>query len=136
MKLGILLAAALLAAPILLAARNVPETVPFSEAQISRGAEVFVAQCVMCHGATGEEAVDWGPALHGESFWKNWEGRPTRALYSRIISTMPASEPGILEKQDVIDVVAFLTGAQPAGQSHVTDPDMLNRARLKNPEAP
>jgi mono/diheme cytochrome c family protein len=105
----------------------------FPESQIARGAEVFVNQCASCHGAGGDEMVDHGPPLSDERFWEVWSGRSMRSLYSRIISTMPASEPGILEPQDVLDVTAYLSGVEAAGDVQVTDPDALNDVPLRAP---
>lgn len=125
------------------AAVGVGATVPtqgqpsFSADQVARGAEVFVTQCAQCHGSAGEDVVDVGPELSGDNFWKTWSGRPARALYSRIISTMPASEPGILDPQDALDVTLYLGGIVPdeKARKRVTNPDALNIIRLADPTA-
>ena len=51
-----------------------------------------------------------------------------RALYSRIISTMPAYNPGTLTEKTVLDIVAYLLEANgfPTGTSALERADDLN----------
>jgi quinoprotein glucose dehydrogenase len=68
------------------------------------------------------------PALAGEEFRATWDAKKLRALYSRIISTMPSDNPGTLPERTVIDVVAYLLEANgfPSGPSALERPDDLN----------
>jgi len=58
-----------------------------------------------------------------------------RSLYSRIISTMPPSDPGSVAPKDVIDIVTFLlqSNGLPAGEKAIENPNELNVIRLKGP---
>ena len=68
------------------------------------------------------------PALVGDEFRATWEAKKLRALYSRIISTMPSDNPGTLPEKTVIDVVAYLLEANgfPSGPAALERPDELN----------
>ena len=71
------------------------------------GAATFADKCSGCHGSDANGAH--GPALRGEQFWSQWEGKPLRKLYSRIISTMPQDDAGTLSEEETLGLVAFLT---------------------------
>lgn len=72
------------------------------------GAATFADKCSGCHGATGGGG-EHAPPLTGADFWSQWQGKPLRKLYSRIISTMPENDPGTLTEQQTLGIVAFLT---------------------------
>ncbi len=72
------------------------------------GASTFAAKCAGCHGSTASGGAE-APPLTGERFWSQWQGKPLRKLYSRIISTMPQNDPGTLTEQQTLGIVAFLT---------------------------
>ena len=72
------------------------------------GADLFAEQCVVCHDGANQRGGNHGPALKGADFWAKWQNQPARALYGRIISTMPLTDPGSLSEADVIQVVEFL----------------------------
>jgi len=102
----------------------------FSAAQAATGAAVATERCAVCHGDAlvgGEHA----PALKGAAFWANWQGKPARALYSRIISTMPLDDPGSLSPEQTIALTAYiarLNGARDGAD--VVLPDTLNGLSL------
>lgn len=86
------------------------------EAQVRRGAATFEHICSRCHAKdmTGGQ----GPALKGDLFVGRWVGKPARALYSRILLTMPLDGPGTLTPKQVLDIAAFIVSVnelQPAG---------------------
>lgn len=72
------------------------------------GAATFAAKCAGCHGATASGGAE-APSLTGADFWSQWQGKPLRKLYSRIISTMPQNDPGTLTEEQTLGIVAFLT---------------------------
>lgn len=72
------------------------------------GHALFVARCGICHGANAEGG-DHGPILHDPDFWAQWAGGPARKLYSRIISTMPADDPGSMPPAEVTQIVDYLS---------------------------
>lgn len=78
----------------------------YTDGQAMRGARVYVAQCLRCHGDTllGGEA----PALTGPLFAGNWEGASLVELFDRIRTTMPQESPGSLSRQDTADVIAHM----------------------------
>lgn len=71
------------------------------------GHEIFVARCGICHGADAEGG-DHGPALRDPDFWAQWSGGSARKLYSRIISTMPADNPGSVQPAEVAEIIDYL----------------------------
>jgi S-disulfanyl-L-cysteine oxidoreductase SoxD len=94
----------------------------------------FIAKCSICHGAQ-LDGGDHAPPLKDESFWQEWDGKPARALYSRIISTMPSDDAGSLDEKDVIDLVAYLVtsrGVQPGSKS-IEHANELNTIKIGPP---
>jgi quinoprotein glucose dehydrogenase len=106
----------------------------YSTAQALRGQNEYGAKCAACHGVdlTGSEHA---PPVKGRRFWAEWDQETVRSLYSRIISTMPPSDPGSVAPQDVIDLVAYLlqSNGLPAGEKAIENPNELNVIRLKGP---
>ena len=85
--------------------------------QATRGAALYKAQCVACHGAALEGAV--GPPLAGNEFLAAWAGRSASDLADKIQQTMPLSAPGTLTRPQTVDIVAYMlqAGKFPAGQT-------------------
>lgn len=85
--------------------------------QATRGAALYKAQCVACHGAALESAV--GPPLAGNEFLAAWAGRSAAELADKIQTTMPLVAPGTLTRPQTIDIVAYMlqAGKFPAGQA-------------------
>ncbi|MBN8831504.1 MAG: c-type cytochrome [Sphingomonadales bacterium] len=71
------------------------------------GAAQYAAHCAACHGAT-LDGFDHAPPLRGLGFMSGWAGEKQRKLYSRIISTMPANDPGSLEPADVLAITQLV----------------------------
>lgn len=108
----------------------------FSSAeQAKQGQGVFREKCGACHGDNldgGQEA----PALRGDAFWSEWDQQTARALYSRIISTMPPDSPGSLDEKEVIGIVAFVVqqNGVPAGNKAIQSANELNSIKLQRPK--
>jgi S-disulfanyl-L-cysteine oxidoreductase SoxD len=87
-------------------ARNVWSGV-FTAEQAAQGKALFDAKCAMCHGAemTGGEMA---PALAGQMFISNWSGQSVDDLFTRIHTTMPASDPGSLSNAETAQVLAYI----------------------------
>jgi mono/diheme cytochrome c family protein len=107
----------------------------FAPEQAKHGQSIFHEKCGACHGEDlngGQEA----PALKGDAFWSEWDQQTARALYSRIISTMPPDGPGTLEEKDVIDIVAFILheNGLPPGSKAVQSANELNSIKLQRPK--
>jgi mono/diheme cytochrome c family protein len=90
----------------------------YSAAQAERGKNIYLSDCVLCHGATLLGAED-GPAVTGEGFRTNWDGRTADELVERIRTTMPADGPGYLTRAQSTDLAAFLFSDNgfPAGEA-------------------
>jgi mono/diheme cytochrome c family protein len=82
----------------------------YSTAQAARGETAYVNSCARCHGASLAGA-DQSPPLVGGAFLGNWNGLPLSDLHTRIKTTMPSDSVGILERQVVTDVIAYLLKA-------------------------
>jgi mono/diheme cytochrome c family protein len=95
--------------------------------QAARGARGYASACAACHGPDLTGGT-YGVALTGEKFLSGFDGKPARELYSRIITTMPPSNPGSLSEQQVIDLVAQILQANgfPPGAKPLTQPNELN----------
>ena len=104
-----------------------------SQVQASAGHVLFAQKCQKCHQTSGEAM---GPPLVGDAFLREWDGKTARALYSRIVSTMPADDPGSLGEKDVIDIVLFVLqqNGMPAGEKAIASPDGLNSIAVKGPK--
>jgi len=84
----------------------------YSAAQADEGAQVYAAQCAMCHGTRLEGTVET-PALVGK-FVANWAGRPLGDLFDYLARAMPQGSPGRLGAQDNARLVAFILRANGA----------------------
>jgi len=106
------------------AGRTVWDSV-YTTAQANSGKEVYGRKCASCHDS-GADAM--ATALVGSEFVAQWENKPVRALYSRIISTMPSNDPGSLSEADTLAIVTYLLerNAFPAGGKAIERADELN----------
>src|SRR5881628_4139573 len=93
----------------------------YSDAQASRGQDIYKSQCAECHG-NAMEGVS-GPPLVGDDFLANWSARPLTNLVDKIQKTMPFTSPGSLSRAQSIDLVAYIlqTGKFPAGTTELSD---------------
>ena len=78
----------------------------YSTAQAQRGAALYKAQCVACHGEKLEGAV--GPMLAGTDFVTAWGGRSMSELVDKMQKTMPLQAPGSLSQDQSIDIAAYM----------------------------
>jgi len=99
--------------------------------RVAEGARIYGTYCIQCHspGLVGGA----GPALKGREFVAKWQGKKARQLYSRILMTMPANNPGSLSSGDVLALVGFITkqnSLAPTGKPW-RSPDDLNEITLR-----
>jgi len=91
----------------------------YADAQAQRGTTVYKERCATCHG----DKLDGGvaPALAGEDFMADWEGRSVGDLFQRTQLTMPADDPGKLTPKETVDVLAYIFSVNkfPAGQNEL-----------------
>jgi glucose dehydrogenase len=109
----------------------------YSAAQAKHGEQLYSTRCAACHGET-LDGSEHAPGLQGGSFWGQWDGETVRHLYSRIISTMPPTAPGSLERMDTIDITSYIlqSNGLPAGEKAIEDPNQLNALKLQGPKRP
>lgn len=79
----------------------------FTKDQAARGGEIYGGMCASCHGPqlTG---IDAAPALNGGAFYANWSGISLGDMADRVRVSMPANTPGIMSRQQVVDVLAYI----------------------------
>jgi hypothetical protein len=61
----------------------------------------------------------------------NWKGETQRKLYSRIISTMPVSDPGSLEPKDVLAITQYILSVNEVETAPAASPSELDKRTIK-----
>ena len=80
----------------------------YTREQATEGRRVYLLNCAAeCH-MSNLKGIGASPALVGSGFMMRWEGMPLAALWERIVTTMPASDPGSLAGEDYLAILAFL----------------------------
>ena len=133
---GALLAAALCIVAVLCAqtaSRSVWDGVYTTE-QAGRGAAGYANECALCHGTdlTGGESA---PPLMGGEFQSNWNGLTVGDLFERIRTSMPASRPGKLNRDQNSDILAFILSVNqfPAGKTELErQTEVLKQIRFES----
>ena len=100
-----------LAAPFLIASAPSGPASPTRAVagQIASGKKVFGEVCAACHGMDqGQPSDAHFASLKGQRFLTSWSGKPARALYGRILSTMPQNDPGSLEAETVLNLTTYI----------------------------
>jgi len=100
--------------------------------QAKRGAAIYSASCVSCHGL-GMLGGESAPALAGGEFMANWNSLTVGDLFDRIRTTMPQDHPGSLTRQQNSDVVADILSVNqfPAGKTELdTRSEFLKAIRI------
>jgi len=89
----------------------------YTDEQATRGATLYKAQCVSCHGDSLSGRA--GPPLSGDGFVANWQTQPLSELAGKIRNTMPQGNAGKLDPQQTADLVAYIlqVGKFPAGRT-------------------
>ena len=109
----------------------------YTEAQAMRGATVYAEQCASCHGEDMTGVPDLFPALIGDTFAANWQGKSVGELFEKVSLTMPALDPGSLMPAQVADLVAHALSASeyPAGTAELApDVEALKGITINAPE--
>ena len=106
----------------------------YTAAQAKSWQLVYRAKCGLCHGKTLAGGANESPGLKGEGFISHWSGKPLRALYSRIITTMPIKDPGSLSEKETLDLVAYILQGNgfPSGKDRATSAKALNEIQLSS----
>src|SRR5258708_35629240 len=100
----------------------------FSAAQAARGGTLYQDQCAACHAA--DLSGGGAPQLAGADFLGSWDKSPVSDLASKIASTMPASSPGSLSRQQATDIVAIVVASNkfPAGSTDLPADEAAQKA--------
>jgi mono/diheme cytochrome c family protein len=80
----------------------------FTKAQAENGRAIFTDECAGCHGDNLQTGGDNGPALAGDGFKDEWNGKSVGDLFALFSKTMPMSAPGSLKKAEYVDLLAFI----------------------------
>jgi len=106
-----------------------PAAVPaYTDEQSTRGEALYTKACAPCH-----DDKSLAPLLQGDPFLKNWSDKTVAALFDKILTTMPLQDPGSLNQQQSIDLVAYilkLNHFSPGQEALPTDAAALGAMRL------
>jgi cytochrome c5 len=108
-------------------AQAAPKTVAagvYTDAQAARGATEYDTQCSGCHNP--DLAGGSAPALKEQRFARDFAGKDLTALFTKISKTMPRNNPGTLEDEAALDIVAHILKENgfPAGPAELTNAGM------------
>ena len=113
------------------AAAAVPERVTssgvFSAKQAERGEGVYQTSCQSCHAKT---------EYTGDKFKVAWVSKTAFDIFDVVRTQMPEDNPGSLERQQYVDVVAYIfsLNAFPAGSGDLPgDDDGLKKIKIDSP---
>lgn len=87
-------------------ARTVWDSV-YTLAQAGRGETAYTNTCARCHKASLGGA-DESPPLVGSAFLANWNDLSLRDLHERIRTSMPPDSAGMIGRELVTDVIAYV----------------------------
>ena len=97
----------------------------YTAEQANRGRDMYAMQCKSCHT----------PASHtGQIFAQWWDRKPLSDLYTFILTRMPKNEPGSLQPDEYVDVMAYLLKLNdlPAGSDPLpADSVAMKRIRIE-----
>ncbi|MEX2527643.1 MAG: cytochrome c [Gemmatimonadota bacterium] len=105
--------------------RFASETPVYSEAQATRGRDLYDVECATCHGPR---------EFSGTSFLRRWSGGPVGSLFGYINGSMPQMSPGILTYEETADIVAYVLSLNgfPAGNVELpSEPSALAEIRYQ-----
>jgi len=103
----------------------------YTPPQADRGKALYAKSCASCHG----DALDGSgaaPPLSGTDFKSNWNGQTADDLLEKMLTTMPADQPGELSRQQNADILAFLflSNGFPAGSKELPS-DAATLAKIR-----
>ncbi len=101
----------------------------YSAKQSERGEGVYKTVCQSCHAKS---------EYTGDKFKTAWVSKSVFDVFNQIRTEMPEDNPGSLERQQYIDVVAYIfsLNAYPTGENDLPgDDDGLKKIKIDNPPA-
>ena len=105
------------------AAQPQPANTVFTADQATVGQTAYQTACARCHQPDLRGSMD-APPLAGTNFFNAWRGRSTADLYNKIVTSMPADNPGSLPEQAATSIVAYIlrqNGATPGTQAYAAN---------------
>jgi mono/diheme cytochrome c family protein len=99
----------------------------FSGKQAERGEGTYKTVCQACHAKS---------EYTGDKFKTSFVSKTAYDVFNQIRTTMPDDNPGSLERQEYVDLVAYIfsLNAYPAGEADLpADDDGLKKVRIDNP---
>ncbi len=79
----------------------------FTASQVAQGRAVYDTTCVMCHGTNLDDGPLAAP-LKGDAFMRKYGGKPARALFDVLRTTMPTGNPGSLSAETYAALTALI----------------------------
>ncbi len=97
---------------------------PHTSDQAERGRALYREHCQLCHGENLNDGP-FGQPLVGDYFRDRWAGHTVDTLFDQMRETMPPGQTGLLSRQDYVDLIALLIGANgaPAGNMELLSDD-------------
>jgi mono/diheme cytochrome c family protein len=105
----------------------------YTETQALRGLTLFRENCVQCHGPEMDGAGFFIPAIGGREFARYWKGRPIYDVFAYVKEFMPFDQPGSLDPQTYVDIIAYIlqfTGYPPGDVELPVGRDALKLVRV------
>ena len=105
----------------------------YTEAQAARGLTLFRQNCVQCHGPNMDGDGFFIPAIGGREFANYWKGRPIYDVFAFVNEFMPFDDPGRLDPQSYVDIIAYIlqfTGYPPGDVELPVGRDALKLVRV------
>ncbi len=105
----------------------------YTEAQAARGLELFTSNCAHCHGPELTGDGFFVPSIGGVDFRNFWNGRPAVDIFDFVAEFMPFDQPGELDAQTYVDVIAYIMqfSGYPAGENELPlDREGLAQVRI------
>ena len=69
----------------------------FTRDQAERGEALYAEHCLLCH-----DKKYFRPVL------ERWQGQPLGIMYTVMLTSMPESNPGFLNQQEYVDILAYI----------------------------
>src|SRR5690606_38603167 len=79
----------------------------FTDAQVEEGRRAYEQHCVQCHGANLDDGP-LGAPLKGIAFMAKYGGESVARLFDVTRTTMPTANPGSLDAETYVSLVAYL----------------------------
>jgi mono/diheme cytochrome c family protein len=109
-------------------------TTAAADDQQGRGKSLYMANCASCHQENLKGTTET-PPLAGDMFWQNWESYSANNLVVQVENSMPEDNPGGLQHQQYIDIVAYILKTNDVHWAGDLPPDAdaLKKIRIKKP---